>query len=92
MCNTPETCGNSEQIQACYEEIVQSKKCSFAQEVLAYIKKLEFGITCCDDLEHLKNNHRVLVILSNYNPLDIESNTTIYNTMPYSTIKYLLNL
>lgn len=75
----------------CYNKLVWSKQCEFAKEVLAYSKKLEFGMTCCEDLEHLKNERRVLLILNCYNTLDILNDTTEYNTLTYDTIKDLLN-
>jgi len=91
MCAFPETYETQEEVQACYDKIVWSKQCDFANEVLVYIKKLEFGIACCDDLEHLKNKRRVLKILNCYNTQDILNNTTVYNTLSYDTIKDLLN-
>jgi len=91
MCVFPETYETQEEVQACYDKIVWSKQCDFANEVLVYIKKLEFGIACCDDLEHLKNKRRVLKILNCYNTQDILNNTTVYNTLSYDTIKDLLN-
>lgn len=91
MCTFPETYETQEEIQACYDKIVWSKQCDFAQSVLAYTKKLEFGMVSCDDLVHLKNKRRVLKILNCYNTQDILDNTTLYNTLSYDTIKDLLN-
>jgi hypothetical protein len=91
MCTFPETYETQEEVQACYDKIVWSKQCDFAQSVLAYSKKLEFGMVDCDDLEHLKNKRRVLKILNCYNTQDILNNTTVYNTLSYDTIKDLLN-
>lgn len=91
MCTFPETYETQEEVQACYDKIVWSKQCDFAQSVLAYTKKLEFGMVSCDDLEHLKNKRRVLKILNCYNTQDILDNTTLYNTLSYDTIKDLLN-
>jgi hypothetical protein len=91
MCAFPETYETQEEVQACYDAIVWDKQCSFAKETLNYLKKLEFGMTCCDDLEHLKNKRRVLLILNCYDTRDILDNTTEYNTLTYDTIKDLLN-
>ena len=91
MCTFPETYETQEEIQLCYDKIVWSNQCDFAKQVLAYSKKLEFGMACCDDLEHLKNERRVLLILNCYNTKDILNDTTEYNTLTYDTIKDLLN-
>jgi hypothetical protein len=90
MCTFPETYETQEEVQACYDKIVWSKQCDFANEVLAYSKKLEFGMACCDDLEHLKNKRRVLGVLNCYDTRDILDDTTEYNTLTYSQIKNLL--
>jgi hypothetical protein len=91
MCTFPETYETQEEAQACYDAIVWDKQCSFAQATLKYLQKLEFGMACCDDLEHLKNKRRVLLILNCYDTRDILDNTTEYNTLTYDTIKDLLN-
>jgi hypothetical protein len=75
----------------CFDKLVWDKQCEFSKCVLNYVKLLRFGIAPCDMLEDLMNKRRALEILNCYDTRDIEFNTTDYNTLPYSTIKKLLN-
>lgn len=81
-------CGD--QVEKDFCEKVHEKQCEFATKTLKYLKHLQFGNTCCDELEALKNDKRVLEILNCYDTRDIPSNTTDYNTIPYIQIKRLL--
>ena len=74
----------------CYNLIVWQKQCEFGKEVLKYLRLLQFGVTCCDELEELKNKRRALLILNCYDTRDIPGDTTEYNTLTYSQIKDLL--
>lgn len=76
----------------CFDKLVWQKQCEFSKQVLSYLKKIQYGdFTCCDDLENLKNQRRILEILNCYDTRDIAYNTTDYNTLTYSQIKKLLN-
>jgi hypothetical protein len=76
----------------CFDKLVWQKQCEFSQNVLSYLNKIQYGdFTCCDDLDNLKNQRRVLEILNCYDTRDIAYNTTDYNTLTYSQIKKLLN-
>ena len=78
--------------QTCFDKLVWQKQCEFSQEVLSYLKKIQYGdFTCCDDLDNLKNQRRALEILNCYDTRDIAYNTTDYNTLTYNQIKKLLN-
>lgn len=75
----------------CYNLLVWKKQCEYSKSVLAYLKQLQFGTTCCEVLDELKNKRRVLNILNCYDPRDIKDDTTDYNCIEYSKIKKLLN-
>ena len=74
----------------CYNLLVWQKQCEFGKEVAKYLKLLQFGVTCCNELEELKNKRRALLILNCYDTRDILNNTTEYNTLTYSQIHDLL--
>ena len=74
----------------CYNLIVWQKQCNFAKEVLSYLRLIQFGGTCCEALEELKNKRRALLILNCYDTRDIPNNTIEYNTLTYSQIQDLL--
>jgi hypothetical protein len=74
----------------CYKLLVWQKQCEFGKEVAKYLKLLQFGVTCCNELEELKNKRRALLILNCYDTRDILNNTTEYNTLTYSQIQDLL--
>lgn len=82
-------CGNEVEINFC--DKIHQQQCEFATKVLTYLKHLQFGNTCCEELDVLKNDKRVLDILSCYDTRDIPTNTTNYNNLPYIQIKKLLN-
>lgn len=89
----------------CFNKLIWQKQCEYSQKVLSYLKKLQFGNTCCEELEELKNYRRVLLILNCYDTRDISSTTrdipsnardisynTINissNTTDYNTISYI---
>ena len=79
-----------EEATNCYNLIVWQKQCEFGKEVAKYLKLLQFGVTCCNELEELKNKRRALLILNCYDTRDIPGDTTEYNTLTYSQIKDLL--
>jgi hypothetical protein len=81
-------CGD--QVEKDFCEKVHEKQCEFATKTLNYLKHLQFGNTCCEELDNLKNDRRILEILNCYDTRDIPSNTTDYNTIPYIQIKRLL--
>jgi hypothetical protein len=74
-----------------FNTCVLDKQCEFAKCVSKYLQMLQFGATCCDDLEDLKNKKRILEILNCYDTRDIENNTMDYNSISYSKIKNFLN-
>lgn len=82
-------CGDITEKDFCNK--VHNKQCEFANKTLMYLKHLHFGNTCCEELDALKNDKRVLEILNCYDTRDIPTNTTNYNTLPYIQIKKLLN-
>ena len=88
-CIVPDT--EAQEEQDCFDILVWNKQCEFAQCVLKYLQKLQFGNVPCSALESLKNKKRALEILNCYDPRDINNNTTDYNTVTYSEIKTLLN-
>ena len=75
----------------CYDISVWEKQCEFSKCVLNYIKGLQFGSVCCDDLDNLMLEKRILKLLNCYDTRDIPENTTDYNILTYSQIKKLLN-
>lgn len=81
-------CGDKIEKDFCNE--LHKKQCEFATKTLKYLKSLLFGNTCCEDLDNLKNDRRILEILNCYDTRDILTNTTEYNTIPYIQIKRLL--
>lgn len=81
-------CGD--QVEKDFCEKLHNKQCEFATKTLKYLKSLQFGNTCCENLDNLKNDKRVLEILNCYDTRDIPANTTEYNTIPYIQIKRLL--
>jgi hypothetical protein len=81
-------CGNQTEEDFCNK--VHEKQCEFATKTLKYLKHLQFGNTCCEELDALKNDKRILEILNCYDTRDIPANTTNYNTIPYIQIKRLL--
>jgi hypothetical protein len=74
----------------CFNKLIWQKQCEYSQKVLSYLKKLQFGNTCCKELEELKNYRRALLVVNCYDTRDIPSNTTDYNTISYIEIKKLL--
>lgn len=74
----------------CFKLIVWQKQCEFGKEVAKYLRLLQFGSTCCSELEELKNKRRALLILNCYDTRDIPGNTTEYNALTYSQIQDLL--
>lgn len=92
MCSCPETYETQAEVTLCYKKLVWAKQCKYAKQVMSYLQKLQFGMACCDELEHLKNERRALLILNCYDTRDILPNTTEYNALSYQTIKDLLNL
>jgi hypothetical protein len=82
-------CGDEVEKDFC--DKVHAKQCEFATKTLIYLKHLQFGNTCCEELDALKNDKRVLEILNCYDTRDIPTNTTNYNILPYIQIKKLLN-
>jgi hypothetical protein len=81
-------CGD--QVEKDFCEKLHEKQCEFAAKTLSYLNHLQFGNTCCEELDNLKNDKRVLEILNCYDTRDIPENTTDYNTIPYIQIKRLL--
>jgi hypothetical protein len=78
--------------QICYPILVWNKQCEFAQCVLKYLRNLQFGAaTCCEELDYLKEQRRILEILNCYDTRDIPDNTVNYNFLTYNQIKKLLN-
>jgi len=75
----------------CFDKLVWEKQCEFAKNTLSYLMNLQFGTTCCEDLDNLKNERRVLQILNCYDTRDIPDDTTDYNIITYTEIKRLLN-
>jgi hypothetical protein len=78
--------------QICYPILVWNKQCEFAQCVLKYLRNLQFGAaTCCEELDYLKEQRRILEIINCYDTRDIPDNTVNYNFLTYNQIKKLLN-
>jgi hypothetical protein len=48
----------------CFNKVVWREQCVFAQCVYDYVKKLEFGIVSCEELDELMNSKRLLEILN----------------------------
>jgi hypothetical protein len=86
----PENNIDTEAIE-CFNKLIWQKQCEYSQKVLSYLKKLQFGNTCCEELEELKNYRRALLIINCYDTRDIPLNTTDYNTISYIEIKRLLD-
>jgi hypothetical protein len=76
----------------CFDILVWNKQCEFAQCVLKYLRNLQFGAAnCCEELDYLKEQRRILEILNCYDTRDIPDNTVNYNFLTYNQIKKLLN-
>jgi hypothetical protein len=83
-------CGTLSEEANCFKLQVWQKQCNFGKEVAKYLRLLQFGTICCNELEELKNKRRALLILNCYDTRDISNNTTEYNALTYSQIKKLL--
>lgn len=75
----------------CFNKTVWSKQCEYSSAIDNYRQSMIFGTVCCDMLESLKQQRRVLHILNCYDTRDIENNTMLYNTISYNTIKLLIS-
>ena len=75
----------------CFQKAVWSKQCQYSNAVDSYRQAMMFSSVCCDMLENLKQQRRVLHILNCYDTRDIENNTMLYNTISYDTIKLLIS-
>jgi hypothetical protein len=87
---TAECTGPTQEEIDCFNALVWQKQCEYSKEVLKYLQALEFGFACCDALEDLKNERRVLLILNCYDTRDLGAIVPKYNTLTYSQIKNLL--
>jgi hypothetical protein len=76
----------------CYKKAVWSKQCQYSTAVDKYRQAMIFGSVCCNMLENLKQQHRILNILNCYDTRDLYNNTTLYNTLTYTQIQQLLTL
>jgi hypothetical protein len=76
----------------CFQKAVWSKQCQYSSAVDNYRQAMIFGSVCCDMLENLKQQRRILHILNCYDTKDIPNNTTLYNTFTYTQIQQLLTL
>jgi hypothetical protein len=82
-----------EEIQIeCYKKAVWSKQCQYSTAVDKYRQAMIFGSVCCNMLENLKQQRRILNILNCYDTRDLYNNTTLYNTLTYTQIQQLLTL
>lgn len=82
-----------EEIQIeCYKKAVWSKQCQYSALVDEYRQAVIFGSVCCDMLENLKQQRRILHILNCYDTRDIFNDTTLYNNLTYTQIQQLLTL
>lgn len=82
-----------EEIQIeCYKKAVWSKQCQYSALVDEYRQAMIFGSVCCDMLENLKQQRRILHILNCYDTRDIFNDTTLYNNLTYTQIQQLLTL
>jgi hypothetical protein len=86
----PENNTDTEAIE-CFNKLIWQRQCEYSKKVLSYLKKLQFGNTCCEELEELKDYRRTLLIINCYDTRDIPENTTDYNTISYIEIKRLLD-
>jgi hypothetical protein len=76
----------------CFQKAVWSKQCQYSNAVDNYRQAMIFSSVCCDMLENLKQQRRILHILNCYDTKDIPNNTTLYNTFTYTQIQQLLTL
>lgn len=76
----------------CFKKAVWSKQCQYSTLVDSYRQAMIFGSVCCDMLENLKQQRRILHILNCYDTRDIPNDTTLYNTFTYTQIQQLLTL
>lgn len=76
--------------EVCFKLAVWSLQCKFTTQVNSYVNHLIYGIPQPCKLEDLTEFKYGLEVLNNYNPRDIEGNTTTYNTITYSTILKIL--
>jgi hypothetical protein len=76
----------------CFKKAVWRKQCQYASDVERYQQAMIFDIVCCDMLEDLKQQRRILHILNCYDTRDIPNDTTLYNTLTYTQIQQLLTL
>ena len=76
----------------CFKKAVWSKQCQYSSAVDSYRQAMMFSSVCCDMLENLKQQRRILHILNCYDTRDIPNDTTLYNTFTYTQIQQLLTL
>ena len=77
-------------VQVCYKLSVWSLQCKFAKLVNTYVNHLIYGIPQPCNLEELTIFRYGLEVLNDYNPRDINNDTTTYNDIKYSTILKIL--
>lgn len=78
--------------EICFKLIVWSLQCKYSSLLMSHVNNLQYGISNVCDLITLKKFKWGLEILNNYNPRDIENNTTIYNNISYSKILNILQI
>ena len=82
----------TDDVQVCYKLSVWSLQCEFAKLVNTYVNHLIYGIPQPCELDDLKTFKYGLQVLNNYNPKDINEDTTTYNDIEYSTILKILRI
>ena len=82
----------TDDVQVCYKLSVWSLQCEFAKLVNTYVNHLIYGIPQPCELDDLKTFKYGLQVLNNYNPRDINEDTTTYNDIEYSTILKILRI
>jgi hypothetical protein len=55
----------------CFEQKLHDKTLEFNKDLANYVKKLNYGSRCCEELDRLTNEKRVLDILNCYDTRDI---------------------
>ena len=78
--------------EVCFKLVLWSLQNKFATLVKSYFNHLNFGINSQGTFNKLKTYKLGLEVLNRYNPRDIATDTTDYNTISYSTILDILQV
>jgi hypothetical protein len=76
----------TQDVEVCFKLQIWKLQCKFGTLVNKYINNLIYGINCEELFVTLFRFKLGLEILQKYDPRDITTNTTDYNSLTYNTI------